>query len=111
MSQFLSNSNLTWFRENEKTNYRRPIRYPDNDGHIIEYTQIKLSNKQNILLDRKHRDFLKQHKFILDKDNNIIEETSKEYLLELFYLEAKLANIRFKNSYPFNLCECNIEIV
>ncbi|CAG8840798.1 15233_t:CDS:1, partial [Racocetra persica] len=59
----------------------------------------------------KHRDFLKQHKFILDKDNNIIEKTSKEYLLELFYPEAKLANIRFKNSYPFDLREYNIKIV
>ncbi|CAG8785202.1 13793_t:CDS:1, partial [Racocetra persica] len=54
-------ANLTWFRENENTNYRRPIMFPDNDGHITEYTQIKLSNKQNALLDRKHRDFLKQH--------------------------------------------------
>ncbi|CAG8846401.1 22944_t:CDS:1, partial [Racocetra persica] len=51
-----------------------------------------------------------QHKFILDKDNNIIEETSKEYLLKLFYPEAKLANIKFKNS-SFDLREYNIEIV
>ncbi|CAG8719200.1 363_t:CDS:1, partial [Cetraspora pellucida] len=48
-------------------------------------------------------DFLKQHKFILDKDNNIIEENSKEYLIELLYSEAKLANIKFKNGYPFDL--------
>ncbi|CAG8492158.1 36878_t:CDS:1, partial [Racocetra persica] len=97
-------TNFTWFRENNNTNYRRPIMYPDNDGHITEYTQIKLNNKQNALLDRKHRDFLKQHKFVLDKENNIIEETSKEYLLELLYL-AKLANIKFKNSYSFDLRE------
>ncbi|CAG8714247.1 22390_t:CDS:2, partial [Racocetra persica] len=62
--------------ENKNTNFRRPIMFPDDEGHITEYTQIKLSDKQNALLDRKYRDFLKQHKFILDKDNNIIEETS-----------------------------------
>ncbi|CAG8739514.1 9393_t:CDS:2 [Racocetra fulgida] len=97
--------------KNENTNFRRPIMYPDNDGHITEYTQIKLSSKQNALLDRKYWEFLKQHKFILDKENNIIEEISKEYLLELLYPEAKLANIRFKNGYPFDLRECNIKIV
>ncbi|CAG8801467.1 996_t:CDS:1, partial [Racocetra fulgida] len=98
-------ANFTWFRENENTNFRRPIMYPDDDGHITEYTQIKLSSKQNALLDRKRREFLKLHKFILDKENNIIKETSKEYLLELLYPEAKLANIRFKNGYPFDLRE------
>ncbi|CAG8780446.1 48_t:CDS:2, partial [Racocetra persica] len=67
-----------------------------NKGHITEYIQIKLSDKQNALLDRKHRDFLKQHKFILDK-NNIVEATTKDFLLELLYPEAKLANIKFKN--------------
>ncbi|CAG8820133.1 4792_t:CDS:1, partial [Racocetra fulgida] len=100
----IKKADLTWFRENENTNFRRPIMYPDDDGHITEYTQIKLSSKQNALLDRKHREFLKQHKFILDKENNIIKETSKEYLLELLY-PTKLANIRFKNGYPFDLRE------
>ncbi|CAG8802405.1 34334_t:CDS:1, partial [Racocetra persica] len=33
-------ANLMWFRENENTNYRRPIMFPDNDRHITEYTQI-----------------------------------------------------------------------
>ncbi|CAG8760975.1 19737_t:CDS:1 [Racocetra persica] len=103
-------ANFTWFRENEKTNYRRPIMFPDNDGYIIEYTQIKLSDKQNALLDRKHREFLKQHKFVLDKNNNIVEATTKEFLLELLY-KVKLANIEFKNGYPFDLRECNIEII
>ncbi|CAG8782751.1 27907_t:CDS:1, partial [Racocetra persica] len=78
-------ANFTWFRENEKTNFRRPIMYPDDEGHITEYIQIKLSDKQNTLLDRKHREFLKQHKFVLDKNNNIIEATTKEFLLELLY--------------------------
>ncbi|CAG8725542.1 1065_t:CDS:1, partial [Cetraspora pellucida] len=99
----IKKTNLTWFKENKNTNYRRPMMYPDDNGHITEYTQIKLSNKQNALLDRQHREFLKQHKFVLDKNNNIIEETSKEYLLELLYPGIKLANIRFKNSYPFDL--------
>ncbi|CAG8702787.1 11827_t:CDS:1, partial [Cetraspora pellucida] len=49
--------------------------YPDNNEHITEYTQIKLSNKQNALFDKQHHKFLKQHKFVLDKNNNIIEET------------------------------------
>ena len=101
-------ADLTQFRENENTNYRRLIKYPDDDGHITKYTQIKLNDKQNALLDRKHREFLKQHKFVLDKNNNIIEETSKKYLLELLYLEAKLANIKYKNGYSFDLRECNI---
>src|ERR1043165_1589257 len=75
-----------WFRENENTNYRRPIMYHEYD-HILEYTQIKLSDKHNALLNKQRRNFLKQHKFVLDKDNNIIEENSKEYLLELLYPE------------------------
>ncbi|CAG8840136.1 3939_t:CDS:1, partial [Racocetra persica] len=36
----IKKANLTWFRENENTNFRRPIRYPDDYGHITEYTQI-----------------------------------------------------------------------
>ncbi|CAG8615740.1 7806_t:CDS:2, partial [Racocetra persica] len=72
---------------NENTNFRRLIMFPDNDGYITEYTQIKLSNKQNAFLNKKHWEFLKQHKFVLDKTNNIIKEISKEYLLELLYLE------------------------
>ncbi|CAG8489441.1 34459_t:CDS:1 [Racocetra persica] len=100
---------FTWFRENENTNFRRPIMFPDDERHITEYIQIKLSNKQNALLDKERREFLKQHKFVLDKAN-IVEETTKEFLLELFYPEAKLANIKFKNSYFFDLHKCNIEI-
>ncbi|CAG8843171.1 7585_t:CDS:2, partial [Racocetra persica] len=34
-------------------------------GHITEYIQIKLSDKQNALLDKEHREFLKRHKFVL----------------------------------------------
>ncbi|CAG8798070.1 18835_t:CDS:2, partial [Racocetra persica] len=64
----------TWFKENKKTNFRRPIIFPDNEKHITEYIQIKLNNKQNILLDKEHQEFLKQYKFVLDKDNNIIDE-------------------------------------
>ncbi|CAG8804891.1 18451_t:CDS:2, partial [Racocetra persica] len=99
-----------WFRrENENTNYRRPFMFTDDEEHITEYIQIKLSDKQNALLDKERRDFLKQHKFILDKASNIIKETTKEYLLELLY-EVKLANIKFKNGYSFDLRICNIEI-
>ncbi|CAG8539040.1 33054_t:CDS:2, partial [Racocetra persica] len=92
----------TWFRENENTNFRRPIMYPDDEGHITEYIQIKLNDKQNVLLNKERREFLKRHKFVLDKAN-IVEETTKEYLLELLYPEAKLANIKFKNGYSFDL--------
>ncbi|CAG8800759.1 23575_t:CDS:2, partial [Racocetra persica] len=35
-------ANFTWFRENEKTNFQRPIMFPDDEGHITEYIQIKL---------------------------------------------------------------------
>ncbi|CAG8461474.1 19654_t:CDS:1 [Racocetra persica] len=72
---------FTWFRENKNTNFRRPIIFPDDEGHITEYIQIKLSDKQNTLLDKKYQKFLKQNKFVLNKDNIIIEETSKEYLI------------------------------
>ncbi|CAG8799818.1 29403_t:CDS:1, partial [Racocetra persica] len=98
----------TWFRENENTNFRRLIMCLDDEGQITEYIQIKLSDKQNALLDKEHQEFLKQHKFVLDK-TNIVEETSKEYLLELLY-EVKLANIKFKNGYSFDLRKYNIEI-
>ncbi|CAG8785592.1 28082_t:CDS:2, partial [Racocetra persica] len=50
----------TWFRENENTNFRRLIMFPDDEGHITEYIQIKLSDKQNALLDKECREFLKQ---------------------------------------------------
>ncbi|CAG8836355.1 27970_t:CDS:1, partial [Racocetra persica] len=73
--------------ENENINFRRPIMFPDDEGHITEYIQIKLSDKQNVLLDKEHQEFLKRHKFVLNKDNRIIEETTKEYLLELLYLK------------------------
>ncbi|CAG8820208.1 26170_t:CDS:2, partial [Racocetra persica] len=71
-------------------------------GHITEYIQIKLSDKQNALFDKEYQEFLKRHKFVLDKANNIIKETNGEYLLELLY-EIKLANIKFKKSYSFDL--------
>ncbi|CAG8782932.1 35056_t:CDS:1, partial [Racocetra persica] len=70
----IKKTDLTWFRENKKTNFRRPIMFPDNEGHITKYIQIKLSDKQNVLFDKERREFLKQYKFVLDKDNNIIDK-------------------------------------
>ncbi|CAG8626114.1 10281_t:CDS:2, partial [Gigaspora rosea] len=40
---------LKWFRKNEYTNYRRPMMFPDNNGHIVEYRQIKITKDINIM--------------------------------------------------------------
>ncbi|CAG8740437.1 8764_t:CDS:2 [Cetraspora pellucida] len=107
----IKKTNLTWFRENEKPNFRRPIMYSDDNEHITEYTQIKLSDKQNALLNKDQRPFLKKHEFVLDKDQNIVDKISREYLLELLYSEVKLSNIRFKNKCSFDLCRCDNEVL
>ncbi|CAG8700464.1 17433_t:CDS:2 [Racocetra persica] len=47
------NDSGTLNHQNENTNFRRPIMFPDDEGHITEYIQIKLSDKQNALLDKE----------------------------------------------------------
>jgi hypothetical protein len=100
---------VQWYRESKITNYRRPIMYPDKNGHITEYTQIKISSEVNILLDRKYRDLIKQHKFRLDKNNNIVNDSSI-FLLKLLYPNIDLKLVYYKNNYQFDLRECNIGI-
>ncbi|CAG8728708.1 10668_t:CDS:1, partial [Cetraspora pellucida] len=62
-----------------------------------------LSKQQKILFDKDQRPFLKEHKFVISKDKNIVDKVSGKYLLELLYPEVKLANIKFKNGYSFDL--------
>ncbi|CAG8617045.1 5756_t:CDS:1, partial [Cetraspora pellucida] len=33
------NEKFWWYRDNENMNYRRPLMYPDDNGHITEYIQ------------------------------------------------------------------------
>ncbi|CAG8802870.1 20577_t:CDS:1, partial [Gigaspora rosea] len=42
---------LKWFRKNEYINYRCPMMFPDNNGHIVEYRQIKITKDINIMVD------------------------------------------------------------
>ncbi|CAG8758927.1 15094_t:CDS:1, partial [Cetraspora pellucida] len=90
--------------ENEQTNYHRSIYYPNDNKKITEYIQIILMPKQQkILFDKDQRPFLKEYEFVISKDKNIVDKVSGEYLLELLYPGVKLANIKFKNDYPFDL--------
>ncbi|CAG8496427.1 13912_t:CDS:1, partial [Gigaspora rosea] len=57
-----STEKLKWFYENEDTNYRRPIMFPDNNSHIIEYCQIKITKNINIMVDSEFRSLLKKYK-------------------------------------------------
>ncbi|CAG8704428.1 4042_t:CDS:1, partial [Cetraspora pellucida] len=99
----LFTKNQVWFRENDQTNYRRPIYYSDDNKKIIENIQIMLSKQQKILFDKDQRPFLKEHEFVIGKNKNIVDKVSGEYLLELLYPEVKLANIKFKNGCSFDL--------
>ncbi|CAG8816606.1 553_t:CDS:1, partial [Gigaspora rosea] len=49
---FLSSTEkLKWFHENKDTNYHCPMMFPDNNGHIIEYRQIKITKDINIIVN------------------------------------------------------------
>ncbi|CAG8728378.1 2217_t:CDS:2, partial [Cetraspora pellucida] len=108
---FLYTKNQTWFKENEQTNYRRSIYYPDDNKKITEYIQIILMPKQQkILFDKDQRSFLKEHEFVIGKDKSIVDKVSGEYLLESLYSGVKLANIKFKNDFllcKFKICNKN----
>ncbi|CAG8830226.1 22560_t:CDS:2, partial [Gigaspora margarita] len=95
-----------WFRDNEKQNYRKPVMFPDDDGHITEYLQIKLTKDRNFFIDKKYKPLIKNYKLNVDKENNIFDEKSKAFLLEIIYPQTKIDQISFKNRCKFDLRDC-----
>ncbi|KAF0364117.1 hypothetical protein F8M41_013906 [Gigaspora margarita] len=107
----LSKKEEFWkFRDNEKQNYRKPVMFPNNDSQITEYLQIKVTKERNFFIDKKYKSLIKNYKLNLDKENNIFDEKSKAFLLEIIY-QTKIDQIKFKNECKFDLHDCNITIV
>ncbi|CAG8836784.1 3314_t:CDS:1, partial [Gigaspora margarita] len=88
---------LWWFRDNEKQNYRKPVMFPDIDGHITGYLQIKLTKDRNFFINKKYKLLIKNYKLSLNKENNIFDKESKHFLLEIMYPQTKINQIKFKN--------------
>ncbi|CAG8848891.1 16774_t:CDS:2, partial [Gigaspora margarita] len=68
---------LDKFQDNEKQNYRKPVMFPNNDGHITEYLQIKLTKERNFFIDKKYKSLIKNYKLNTDKENNILIRKAK----------------------------------
>ncbi|KAF0560718.1 hypothetical protein F8M41_001298 [Gigaspora margarita] len=100
-----------WFRDNEKQNYRKPVMFSDIDGHITEYLQIKLTKDRNFFINKKYKSLIKNYKLNMDKENNIFDEKSKAFLIEIMYPQTKINQIKFKNECKFDLRDCNIIII
>ncbi|CAG8825959.1 2317_t:CDS:2, partial [Cetraspora pellucida] len=58
-----------------------------NTNAVVLNKKEQFCDKQNAFLNKEHRPFLKEYKFVLDKDKNIVNKVSREYLLELLYTE------------------------
>ncbi|CAG8756196.1 11109_t:CDS:1, partial [Gigaspora rosea] len=71
---------LKWFRKNEYINYRYPMMFPDNNRHIVEYRQIKITKDINIMVDSKFRSLLKNYKLFIKKEEIYYDQD--KYLLE-----------------------------
>ncbi|KAF0406832.1 hypothetical protein F8M41_008827 [Gigaspora margarita] len=78
-----------WFRDNEKQNYCKPVMFPNIDGYITEYLQIKLTKDKNFFIDKKYKSLIKNYKLNLDKETNIFDEKNKIFLLEIMYPQTK----------------------
>ncbi|RIB08146.1 hypothetical protein C2G38_2045404 [Gigaspora rosea] len=100
---------LKWFRENKDTNYHRPMMFPDNNGHIVEYRQIKITKDINIMVDSKFRSLLKNYKLFVKKEEIYYDQD--KYLLELLFPNHKRENMNFKNKYIYDFREYNIEFL
>ncbi|KAF0545632.1 hypothetical protein F8M41_002139 [Gigaspora margarita] len=100
-----------WFRDNEKQNYHKPVMFLDIDDHITEYLQIKLTKDRNFFINKKYKSLIKNYKLNVDKENNIFDEKSKAFLLEIMYSQTKINQIKFKNECKFDLRDCNIIII
>ncbi|CAG8840319.1 17071_t:CDS:1, partial [Cetraspora pellucida] len=104
------NEKFWWYRDNENMNYRRPLMYLDDDGHITEYIQVMITKDKKFLIDLSYKSLIKKHKFIIEKEN-IIDEKTKIPLLKLLYPEANIDKIKFKNEYKLDFHKSNIEII
>jgi len=101
------NEKLWWYRDNANQNYRRPLMCADENGHIVEYLQLKITRKINVLIDQEHRANIKQYKFYL-KDGKIVSDNGS--IFEVLYPGVMEENIRFKNGSIYDLRKCNIAI-
>ena len=111
----------SWWQDDFQSNFRRPIMYPDNEGHIVEYLQVKVLRKtkkgkdenfkenQNFLVDKEFKNIIKSHKWY-KKETDIVDEDDN-YFVNHMFPDIKIDKIKFKNNYRFDLRKCNIEIL
>ncbi|CAG8773005.1 15934_t:CDS:1, partial [Dentiscutata heterogama] len=78
----------------------RPLMCANENGHIVEYLQLKITKKINILIDQEHRANIKQYKFYL-KDDKIVSD--KGSIFDVLYPGVMQENIQFKNGSIYDL--------
>ncbi|CAG8733908.1 12339_t:CDS:1 [Cetraspora pellucida] len=101
---------IWWYRDNENMNYRRPLLFPDDDGHITEYIQVKITKDKKFLIELENKPLIKQFYFIFE-NKTIIDKKTKISLLRILYPETNIDKIKFKNSCKLDFRASNIEII
>src|SRR5437868_13091266 len=111
----------TWWQDDSQSNFRRPIIYSDNEGHIVEYIQVKVlrttkkrkdenfKENQNFFVDKEFKNIIKSHRWY-KKETDIVDENDN-YFVNYMFPDTKIEKIKFKNNYKFDLRKCNIEIL
>ena len=120
-SDYKKQSFNTWWQDDSQSNFRRPIIYSDNEGHIVEYIQVKVlrttkkrkdenfKENQNFFVDKEFKNIIKSHRWY-KKETEIVDENDN-YFVNHMFPDIKIEKIKFKNNYRFDLRKCNIEIL
>ncbi|CAG8681211.1 4611_t:CDS:2, partial [Scutellospora calospora] len=99
----------TWWQDDFQSNFHRPIMYPNNEGHIVEYLQVKVlritkkgknenfKENQNFLVNKESKKIIRSHKWY-KKEANIIDENDQNFVNHMFP-DIKIDKIKFKNNY------------
>jgi len=101
---------IWWYRDNENMNYRRLLLFPDDNGHITEYIQVKITKDKKFLIDLENKPLIKQFYFIFE-NKTIIDKKTKISLLKILYPKTNIDKIKFKNSCKLDFCASNIKII
>ncbi|CAG8784566.1 12591_t:CDS:1, partial [Cetraspora pellucida] len=96
--------------DNKNMNYRRPLLFPDDDGHITEYVQVKITKDKKFIVDLENKPLIKQFYFI-NENKNIIDKKTKISLLKILYPNTNIDKIKFKNGCKLDFRTSNIEII
>ena len=74
-------------QDNYQLNFRRPIMYSENEGHIVEYIQVKVlrttkkgkdenfKDNQNFLVDKEYKQTIRSHKWY-KRESDIVDENN-----------------------------------